>query len=99
MLNAMSSLPFWEGHIVDSVREQEDCSLLVILNECPKADALCGACRQPCSLIHERRRRQFGIVTAWTGVFGSTCPFDAWTVITVTRVLPSTSFGWTGVPG
>lgn len=58
MLNAMSSLPFWEGHIVDSVREQEDGSLLVILSECPKTEALCGACRQPCALIHERRRRR-----------------------------------------
>lgn len=57
MLNAMSSLPFWEGHFVDSVVEQADGSLLVILNEAG-GDALCGCCRQPCTLLHERRRRK-----------------------------------------
>lgn len=57
MLNAMSSLPFWEGHFVDSVVEQADGSLLVILNE-SGGDALCGCCRQPCTLLHERRRRK-----------------------------------------
>jgi transposase len=57
MLNAMSSLPFWEGHIVDSVVEQDDGSLLIVLNACPTADALCGCCRQPCALVHERRWR------------------------------------------
>jgi hypothetical protein len=41
----------------------------------------------------------FGIVTAWTGVFGSTCRFADWIAITVTRVFLHTSFGWTGVPG
>ena len=58
MLNAMSSLPFWEGHIVDSVVEQDDESLLIVLNACPTADALCGHCRQPCALVHERRWRR-----------------------------------------
>lgn len=58
MLNAMSSVPFWEGHVVDSVQEQEDGSLLVILAECPESDARCGACLQPCALVHERRRRR-----------------------------------------
>lgn len=58
MLNAMSSLPFWEGHIVDSVVEQDDESLLIVLNACPTADALCGSCRQPCALVHERRWRR-----------------------------------------
>ncbi|HEX8785019.1 MAG TPA: ISL3 family transposase [Terriglobales bacterium] len=58
MLNAMSSVPFWEGHIVDSVQEQEDGSLLIVLAECPVSEALCGACRQPCALVHERRRRR-----------------------------------------
>ena len=58
MLNAMWSLPFWEGHVVDSVLEQEDGSLLIALKESPGADALCGCCRQPCALIHERRRRR-----------------------------------------
>lgn len=58
MLNAMSSVPFWEGHVVDTLREEPDGSLLVVLAECPKSEALCGACRRPCSLIHERRRRR-----------------------------------------
>ena len=58
MLNAMSSLPFWEGHIVHSVQDLEDGSLLVVLDTCPASEAQCGACRQPCSLVHERRRRK-----------------------------------------
>lgn len=58
MLNAMLSVPFWEGHVVDTVHEEPDGSLLVVLAECSKSEALCGACRQPCSLIHERRRRR-----------------------------------------
>lgn len=58
MLNAMSSVPFWEGHVVDTVREEPDGSLLVVLEECPESEALCGACHQSCSLIHERRRRR-----------------------------------------
>lgn len=58
MLNAMSSLPFWEGHIVDSVIEQEDDSLLIVLNTCPTADAICGSCRQPCALVHDQRWRR-----------------------------------------
>ena len=58
MLNAMSSLPFWEGYFVDSVVEQDDESLLIVLNACPTADALCGSCRQPCTLVHERRWRR-----------------------------------------
>lgn len=58
MLNAMSSVPFWEGHVVDTVREEPDGSLLVVLAECSQNEAFCGACRQPCSLVHERRRRR-----------------------------------------
>jgi transposase len=58
MLNAMSSLPFWEGHVVDSVVERDDGSLLITLIACPTAEALCGCCRQPCALIHERRWRE-----------------------------------------
>jgi transposase len=58
MLNAMSSVPFWEGHVVDTIREEPDGSLLVVLAECSKSEAFCGACHQPCSLIHERRRRR-----------------------------------------
>lgn len=58
MLNAMSSLPFWEGHIVDSVVEQDDASLLIVLSACHHAEALCGNCRQPCALMHERRWRR-----------------------------------------
>ncbi|WEF31634.1 ISL3 family transposase [Pseudoduganella chitinolytica] len=57
MLNAMSSLPFWEGYIVHSVQDREDRSLLIVLETCPASEARCGSCRQPCSLIHERRRR------------------------------------------
>jgi transposase len=58
MLNAMSSLPFWEGHIVDSVVDRDDGSLLITLIACPTAEPLCGCCRQPCALIHERRWRE-----------------------------------------
>jgi transposase len=58
MFNARSSVPFWEDHVVDSVREEPDGSTLVTLAECPQSEALCGACRQPCSQIHERRRRR-----------------------------------------
>lgn len=58
MLNVMSSLPFWEGYLVDTVVEQDDDSLLIVLNACPNADALCGSCRQPCALVHERRWRR-----------------------------------------
>jgi len=58
MLNAMSSLPFWEGHIVNAVHEQADGSLLIVLDTCPLSEALCGACRQSCVLVHERRRRK-----------------------------------------
>lgn len=58
MLNAMSSLPFWEGHVVDSVVERDDGSLLIVLIACPTAEALCGCCRQPCALVHERRWRE-----------------------------------------
>lgn len=58
MLNAMSSVPFWEGHVVDTICEEPDGSLLVTLVQCPESAALCGACRQPCSLVHEYRRRR-----------------------------------------
>lgn len=58
MLNAMSSLPFWEGHVVDSVVERDDGSLLIILMACPTAEARCGCCHQPCALVHERRWRE-----------------------------------------
>jgi transposase len=58
MLNAMSYLPFWEGHVVESVLEQDDGSLLIALDGAPGADALCGCCRQPCALVHERRWRR-----------------------------------------
>jgi transposase len=58
MLNAMSSFPFWEGHIVDSVVDRDDGSLLITLIACPTAEPLCGCCRQPCALIHERRWRE-----------------------------------------
>ena len=66
MLHAMPSLPFWEGHIVDSVQEQEDGSLLIVLETCPASDALCGVCRQPCALVHERRRRKAYSALSWT---------------------------------
>ncbi|ATD58956.1 MAG: ISL3 family transposase [Janthinobacterium svalbardensis] len=58
MLNAMSSLPFWEGHVVDSITELDEGSLLITLDAAPEAEALCGACRQACALVHERRWRQ-----------------------------------------
>jgi transposase len=58
MLNAMSSLQFWEGHVVDSVVELDDGSLLITLESAPDADAVCGRCRQCCALVHERRWRR-----------------------------------------
>ena len=57
MLTAMLSLPFWEGHVVDSVVELDDGSLQITLHAAPGADALCGFCRKPCVLVHERRWR------------------------------------------
>ena len=58
MSNAMLALPFWEGHVVESCSETEDGSLLIKLSESPDIAARCGACRAPCVLVHERRRRR-----------------------------------------
>ena len=57
MSNAMPCLTFWEGHLVDSVIERADGSLLLKLTEDPEIPARCGCCREECVLIHERRRR------------------------------------------
>lgn len=57
MSNAMPCLTFWEGHVVESLTERADGSLLLKLTEDPKTPARCGCCRQECILIHERRRR------------------------------------------
>ncbi|ODU35950.1 MAG: hypothetical protein ABS92_15505 [Thiobacillus sp. SCN 63-374] len=49
---------FWEGHVVQSVREQADGSLLIALSEDPQVTARCGRCGEPCVLLHERRWRR-----------------------------------------
>ena len=54
----MSSVAFWEGHVVKSCGEQADGSLLIELLEDPKHEARCGACEQPCALVHERHWRR-----------------------------------------
>jgi len=54
----MSGLAFWEGHVVQSVREQADGSLLIALSEDPLVAARCGRCGEPCMLVHERRWRR-----------------------------------------
>jgi transposase len=54
----MSDLAFWEGHVVQSVREQADGSLLITLSEDPQIAARCGRCGEPCALVHERRWRR-----------------------------------------
>lgn len=56
MPNAMSALPLWEGFRVESCVERDDSSLLITLSE-SISSPVCGACQQPCSLVHERRRR------------------------------------------
>lgn len=54
----MSSVAFWEGHVVKSCGEQADGSLLIELLEDAKHEARCGACDMPCALVHERNWRQ-----------------------------------------
>ena len=54
----MSSMAFWEGHEVKSYHEQADGSLLIELSRNPEHPALCGACGQPCALVHERSWRR-----------------------------------------
>lgn len=54
----MSSLAFWEGHVVESCREQADGSLLIQLDADPTREARCGSCGEPCALVHERSWRQ-----------------------------------------
>jgi transposase len=54
----MSGPAFWEGHVVQSVREQADGSLLIALSEDPQIAARCGRCGEPCALLHERRWRR-----------------------------------------
>lgn len=58
MHDVMSGLAFWEGHVVQSVREQADGSLLIALSEDPQIAARCGRCGEPCVLLHERRWRR-----------------------------------------
>lgn len=58
MHDVMSGLAFWEGHVVQSVREQADGSLLIALSEDPQIAARCGRCGEPCALVHERRWRR-----------------------------------------
>jgi transposase len=58
MQDVMSGMVFWEGHVVQSVHEQADGSLLIHLTEAPDVAACCGRCGQPCVLVHERRWRR-----------------------------------------
>ena len=58
MQDVMSGMVFWEGHVVRSVREQADGSLLIALSEDPRVAARCGRCGEPCALLHERRWRR-----------------------------------------
>jgi len=58
MHDVMSGLAFWEGHVVQSVCEQADGSLLIALSEDPQVAARCGRCGEPCALLHERRWRR-----------------------------------------
>ena len=58
MSDIMSAMVFWEGHVVQSVREQADGSLLIELSEAPQVSARCGQCGEPCVLLHERRWRR-----------------------------------------
>lgn len=58
MHDVMSGPAFWEGHVVQSVREQADGSLLIALSEDPQIAARCGRCGEPCALLHERRWRR-----------------------------------------
>jgi len=54
----MSGMVFWEGHVVQSVHEQADGSLLINLSEDPNKMASCGQCGLPCVLVHDRRWRR-----------------------------------------
>ena len=58
MQDTMLSVAFWEGHVVQSCREQADGSLLIELGEDSKREAICGACGEPCALVHERSWRE-----------------------------------------
>lgn len=58
MQDVMSGMVFWEGHVVQSVHEQADGSLLINLSEDPNKTASCGQCGQPCVLVHDRRWRR-----------------------------------------
>lgn len=58
MHDVMSGLAFWEGHVVQSVCEQADGSLLIALSEDPQVAARCGRCGELCALLHERRWRR-----------------------------------------
>lgn len=58
MQDVMSGMVFWEGHVVQSVHEQADGSLLIHLTEDPDKPACCGRCGQSCALMHERRWRR-----------------------------------------
>ena len=58
MQDVMSGLVFWEGHVVQSVHEQADGSLLINLSEDPNKTASCGQCGLPCVLVHDRRWRR-----------------------------------------
>jgi len=58
MQDVMSGMVFWEGHVVQSVHEQADGSLLIELSEDPNKTASCGQCGLPCVLVHDRRWRR-----------------------------------------
>lgn len=50
-------MAFWEGHVVQSVHEQADGSLLINLSEEPHKTACCDQYGQP-ACFHERRWRR-----------------------------------------
>jgi len=49
---------FWEGHVVHASQELDDGSLQIELAEDPDVPARCGACGEPCALVHERNWRR-----------------------------------------
>lgn len=58
MQDAIRSLAFWEGRVLQTVSERADGSLLIELKEDPSHELQCGRCGSPCVVIHERYRRQ-----------------------------------------
>lgn len=49
---------FWPGYEVIACRQTTQDTLLISLEPLAECLPICGRCRQPCTLIHERRIRQ-----------------------------------------